>query len=213
MGLQIYVRCQQAHIPSMSCFSGRASHSDCHLTYVPLGTISRVLTVFQDHSGHRISIVSHTHAITVALSILQGLVSGVLAQRQVRVFYADLIPRLAFASNRVVEILLDKAVPIITLQKRASLLERITKTLAVLVECSEHAQKITQPSIFRLLLARLEIGEGDIWHGCDEGLVVLLQSTSVQTILRGDIVDGVGGVSSEQWNALAEPLRVRLPFS
>lgn len=169
--------------------------------------------VFQDHIGHRISIVSHTHAVTVALSILQGLVSGILAQRQVRVFYADLIPRLAFASNRAVEILLDKAVPIITLQKRASLLERVTKTLAVLVEYSEHAQKITQPSIFRLLLARLEIGEGDIWQGCDEGLLVLLQSTSVQTILRGDIVDAVGGVSSEQWNALPEPLRVRLPFS
>lgn len=168
--------------------------------------------VSQDPSGHRISIVSHTHAVTVALSILQGLVAGVLAQRQVRVFYADLISRLAFASNRVVEILLDKAVSM-NLQKRASLLEQVTKTLVVLVECSENACKITQPSIFRLLLARLEIGEGDIWHGCDDGLVVLLQSTSVQTILRGDIVGAVGGVSSEQWNVLAEPLRVCLPFS
>lgn len=197
----------------MSCSSGRASHLDCHLKYVSLGTIIGVFIVSQDPSGHRISIVSHTHAVTVALSILQGLVAGVLAQRQVRVFYADLISRLAFASNRVVEILLDKAVSIINLQKRASLLEQVTKTLVVLVECSENACKITQPSIFRLLLARLEIGEGDIWHGCDEGLVVLLQSTSVQTILRGDIIGAVGGVSSEQWNVLAEPLRVCLPFS
>ncbi len=196
----------------MSCCSGRASQLNYLLTYVSLGTISGVFMVSQDHSGHRISIVSHTHAVTVALSILQGLVTGVLAHRQVRVFYADLIPRLAFASNRVVEILLDKAVPIINLQKRASLLEQVTKTLAALVECSEHACKITQPSIFRFLLARLEMGEGDVWHGCDHGLVILLQSTSVQTILRGDIVDAVGGVSSEQWNALADPLRVRSPF-
>src|SRR5258706_6725632 len=112
----------------MSCCSGRASQLNYLLTYVSLGTISGVFMVSQDHSGHRISIVSHTHAVTVALSILQGLVTGVLAHRQVRVFYADLIPRLAFASNRVVEILLDKAVPIINLQKRASLLEQVTKT-------------------------------------------------------------------------------------
>jgi len=168
--------------------------------------------VSQNPSGHSISIVSHTHAVKVALTILQGLVTGLLAQRQVKVFYADLISRLAFATNRVVEILLDKAVPIISLQKRASLLGQVTKTLVVLVECSEHACKITQPSIFRLLLARLEIGESAVWHECDEGLVILLQSTSVQTILRGDIVNAVGGVSSEHWNALAEPLRVCLPF-
>lgn len=146
--------------------------------------------------------------MVVSLSILQSLVTGLLAQRQVKVFYADLISRLAFASNRVVEILLDNTVPIINLQKRASLLEKATGILAVLVECSEHACKLTQPSIFRLLLARLETGEGDIWHGCDEGLVILLQSTSVQTVLRGDIVDAVGGVSSGQWNTLGEPLRV-----
>ena len=109
------------------------------------------------------------------------------------------------------EILLDKTVPIINLQKRAWLLEQATKILAVLVECSEHACKLTQPSIFRLLLARLETGEGDVWHGCDEGLIRLLQSTSVQTVLRGDIVDAVGGVSSEQWYTLGEPLRVCLP--
>lgn len=167
----------------------------------------------QNPNDHRISIVSHTHAIAVALSILQGLVAGLLAQRQVRVFYADLIPRLAFSSNRVVEILLDKTIPILNLQKRASLLEKATKILALLVECSEHACKLTQPSIFRLLLARLEIGEGDVWQGCDEGLIILLQSTSAQTILRGDILDAVGGVSSEQWNTLGEPLRVCLPFS
>ena len=134
--------------------------------------------------------------------------AGLLAQRQVRVFYADLISRLAFASSRVVGTLLDKTIPIIKLQQRASLLEQATKTLAVLVEYSEHVCKLTQPSIFRLLLARLEIGDDDIWHGCDEGLAILLQSTSVQTILRGDIVDAVGGVSSEQWNTLGEPLQV-----
>jgi hypothetical protein len=166
----------------------------------------------QNPNDHRISIVSHTHAIAVSLSILQGLVFGLLAQREVRVFYADLISRLAFALNRVVEILLDKTVSI-KLQKRASLLEQATKTCTVLVECSEHACRLTQPSIFRLLLARLEIGEGDVWQGCDEGLAVLLQSTSAQTILRGDIMDAVGGVLSGQWNALGEPLRVCRPFS
>ena len=167
---------------------------------------------FQNPNDHRISIVSHTHAVAVALSILQGLVTGLLAQRQVKVFYADFISRLAFTSNRIVGILLDKTVPII-IQKRASLLERATKILAILVECSEHACKLTQPSIFRLLLARLEMGDGEVWHGCDEGLVKLLQSTSVQTVLRGDIVGAVGGVSSEQWNALGELLRVCLPVS
>jgi hypothetical protein len=120
----------------MSCCSGRANHLDCHLRYVSLGTISGVFMASQSPSGHRISIVSHTHAVTVALSILQSLVTGVLAQRQVRALYADLISRLAFASNRVVEILLDKAVSITNVQKRASLLEQVTKTLAVLVECS-----------------------------------------------------------------------------
>lgn len=175
------------------------------------GTFSKLFTVSQNPSDHRVSIVSHPHAIAVALSILQSLVTGLLAQRQVRAFYADFISPLASASNRVVEILLDKTVPIISLQKRVSLLEQATKILAVLVECSEHACKLTQPSIFRLLLARLETGEGDVWHGCDEGLVILLRSTSVQTVLRGDIVDAVGGVSSEQWNTLEEPLRVRLP--
>jgi hypothetical protein len=181
--------------------------------YVSPSTVSGAFMTSQNPNDHRISVVSHAHALGVALSILQGLATGLLAQRQVRVLYVDLISCLTFALNRVVEILLDKTAPTIKLQKRASLLEQATKTLAVLVECSEHARKLTQPSIFRLLLARLEIGEGGIWHGCDEGLAILLQSTSVQTVLRGDIVDAVGGVSSGQWNALGGPLRVCFPVS